>query len=122
MRKLQFTAQHGQQHSLNDSSMVQKQVQALLVQKLGQFGFETLPQSGDQVAVSVDNHTLPLSITCQGHGGDGNIVCEIASYPDEEQDWVARIAERSLLNQLAQAVENTLKTDENFSAFEWKTE
>ena len=120
MRKLQFTAQHGQQHSLNDNAVVQKQVQQLLVQKLGQFGFETLPQSGDQVAVSVDNHTLPLSITCQGHDNEGNLVCEIASYPDEEQDWVDRIAERSLLNQLAQAVENTLKTDKSFTEFEWK--
>ena len=120
MRKLQFTAQHGQPHSLNDNAVVQKQVQQLLVQKLGQLGFETLPQSGDQVAVSVDNHTLPLSITCQGHDNEGNLVCEIASYPDEEQDWVDRIAERSLLNQLAQAVENTLKTDKSFTEFEWK--
>ena len=120
MRKLQFTAQHGQPHSLNDNAVVQKQVQQLLVQKLGQFGFETLPQSGDQVAVSVDNHTLPLSITCQGHDNEGNLVCEIASYPDEEQDWVDRIAECSLLNQLAQAVENTLKTDKSFTEFEWK--
>lgn len=120
MRKLQFTAQHGQPHSLNDNAVVQKQVQQLLVQKLGQLGFETLPQSGDQVAVSVDNHTLPLSITCQGHDNEGNLVCEIASYPDEEQDWVDRIAECSLLNQLAQAVENTLKTDKSFTEFEWK--
>jgi hypothetical protein len=51
MRKLQFTAQHGQQQDVNESGVVQKQVQDLLVQKLGQFGFETLPQSGDQVAV-----------------------------------------------------------------------
>ena len=120
MRKLQFTAQHGQQQDVNESGVVKKQVQDLLVQKLGQFGFETLPQSGDQVAVSVDNHTLPLSITCQGHDSEGNLVCEIASYPDEEQDWLDRIAERSLLNQLAQAVETTLKTDKSFTEFEWK--
>ena len=120
MRKLQFTAQHGQQQGVNESGVVQKQVQDLLVQKLGQFGFETLPQSGDQVAVSVDNHTLPLSITCQSHDSEGNLVCEIASYPHEEQDWLDRIAERSLLNQLAQAVETTLKTDKSFTEFEWK--
>lgn len=120
MRKLQFTAQHGQQQEVSESSVVQKQVQDLLVEKLGQLGFETLPQSGDQVAVSVDNHTLPLSITCQGHDSEGNLVCEIASYPDEEQDWLDRIAERSLLNQLAQAVETTLKTDKSFTEFEWK--
>ena len=120
MRKLQFTAQSEQQHCLNDRDVVQKQVQELLVQKLGQLGFETLPQSGDQVAVSVDNHTLPLSITCQSHDSEGNLVCEIASYPDEEQDWLDRIAERSLLNQLAQAVETTLKTDKSFTEFEWK--
>lgn len=40
--------------------------------------------------------------------------------PNEEQDWLERITEQSLLNQLAQAVENTLKEDQSFSEFEWK--
>ena len=92
MRKLQFTAQHGQQQDVNESGVVQKQVQDLLVQKLGQFGFETLPQSGDQVAVSVDNHTLRLSITCQGHDSEGNQVSEMSSYPDKEKDFLDRFA------------------------------
>ena len=88
---------------------------------MGQYGFQTLSQSGDQVAVSVDNQSLPLSVTCQSHEAEGHLVCEITSYPDEEQDWLDRITEQSLLNQLAQAVENTLKEDESFSEFKWTT-
>lgn len=49
-----------------------------------------------------------------------HLICEIASYPDEEQDWLDRITEQSLLNQLAQAVEASLKEQESFSEFEWK--
>ena len=121
MRKLQFTA-NCKQHPLqagSHSHMTQEYVADLLVGKLSQYGFHTLPQSGDHVAVSVDNHALPLSITCQGSDQEGHLVCEITSYPTEDQDWLDRINERSLLNQLAQAVENTLKTDESFSGFEW---
>lgn len=118
MRKLQFAADCKHQAETDGRCAAQKQVADLLVSRLGQYGFKTLPQSGDQVAVSVDNHALPLSITCQGH--DGQLVCEITSYPDEGQDWLERITEQSLLNQLAQAVENTLKEDESFSKFQWK--
>ena len=123
MRKLQFTANCEQhQHVMeakNQCHITQEYVADLLVGKLNQYGFHTLPQSGDHVAVSVDNHALPLSITCQGSDQEGQLVCEITSYPTEDQDWLDRINERSLLNQLAQAVENSLKTDESFSGFEW---
>ena len=121
MRKLQFAANCERQPEAEDSNVVQKQVADLLATKLGDYGFQTLSQSGDQIAVSVDNHALPLSVTCQGHNVDGHLVCEITSYPDEDQDWLDRIAEQSLLNQLAQAVENTLKEDESFSQFQWKS-
>ncbi len=121
MRKLQFTASCGHDQAETAScTAAQKQVKDLLVSKLGDYGFETLPQSDERVAVTVDDHALPLSITCEGHDDEGNLVCEITSYPDEDQDWLDRIAEQSLLNQLAQAVENTLKKDEAFSQFHWK--
>ena len=123
MRKLQFTANcELHQHMVesgNQCHITQEYVADLLVGKLSQYGFHTLPQSGDHVAVSVDNHALPLSITCQGSDQEGHLVCEITSYPTEDQDWLDRIAEQSLLNQLAQAVENTLKKDQNFSEFKW---
>lgn len=45
------------------------------------------------------------------------MVCEISSYPAEEQDWLDRITEQSLLNQLAQAVETTLKKPASFFGF-----
>ena len=124
MRKLQFTANcekhNHMSHQSNDCHVTQEYVADLLSKELGQYGFQTLSQSGDQVAVSVDNQSLPLSVTCQSHDVEGHLVCEITSYPDEEQDWLERITEQSLLNQLAQAVENTLKEDESFSGFEWK--
>lgn len=124
MRKLQFTA-NCEKHNhaslqTGDRHVTQEYVADLLSKELGEYGFQTLSQSGDHVAVSVDNHSLPLSITCQGHDQDGHLVCEITSHPDEDQDWLDRITEQSLLNQLAQAVENTLKQDEAFSEFEWK--
>ena len=124
MRKLQFTANCEKHNHVsqqpNDCHVTQEYVADLLSKELGEYGFQTLSQSGDHVAVSVDNHSLPLSITCQGHDQGGHLVCEITSYPDEDQDWLDRITEQSLLNQLAQAVENTLKQDEAFSEFEWK--
>ncbi|WP_407307787.1 hypothetical protein [Acinetobacter sp.] len=124
MKKLQFTANcdnhnHGSQQ-LDDCHVTQKYVTDLLSKQLVQYGFQTLPQSGDQIAVSVDNQSLPLSVTCQSHDAEGHLVCEITSYPDEEQDWLDRITEQSLLNQLAQAVEASLKEQESFSEFEWK--
>ncbi len=121
MKKLQFVANCDHQSEVNDFKLAQKQVADLLAMKLGQYGFETLSQSGDQIAVSVDNHALPLSVTCQEHDIEGHLVCEITSYPNEDQDWLERITEQSLLNQLAQAVENTLKEDESFSQFQWKS-
>ena len=125
MRKLQFTANCEKHNHVsqqpNDCHVTQEYVADLLSKELGQYGFQTLSQSGDQVAVSVDNQSLPLSVTCQSHDAEGHLVCEITSYPDEEQDWLDRITEQSLLNQLAQAVENTLKEDESFSEFKWTT-
>lgn len=120
MRKLQFTAQYTQ--GPNQQAALEHQVQTLLLQKLGDLGFETLPQSGNHLAITVDRYTLPLSIICQSHDGEGSWVCEITSYPEEDQDWIDRIVERSLLNQLAQAVENTLKTDKRLSAFKWEND
>lgn len=122
MRKLKFNADC-EKHGHADSKachVTQGYVADLLSKKLGQYGFQTLPQSGDHIAVSVDDKSLPLSVTCQSKNEDGHMVCEITSYPDENQDWLDRITEQSLLNQLAQAVENTLKDNEEFSNFEWK--
>ena len=119
MRKLQFTA-HSELNRVESSADTQTQVAELLANKLERYGFQTLSQSGDQIAVSVDQHELPLSVTCQGQDESGRLVCEITSYPDEDQDWLDRITEQSLLNQLAQAVENSLKEEESYSEFQWK--
>lgn len=116
MRKLKFMANGNNQNK----QQTQDYVTHLLAQDLGKYGFKTLPQSGAQIAISVEEHTLPLSISCETRDKQGHLICEISSYPEEEQDWLDRITEQSLLNQLAQAVENTLKEDELFSDFEWK--
>lgn len=120
MRKLKFIANTQSQQQLQDSRETQEYVAQFLADELGKYGFQTLPQSGGQVAVAVDEHALPLSVSCESRDSEGHFVCEIVSYPDEEQDWLDRITEQSLLNQLAQAVEASLKEQESFSEFEWK--
>jgi hypothetical protein len=119
MRTLKFVANREIENQTQSSSDVQNYVARLLTERLTQYGFETLAQSGAQVAVSVDQHALPLAVSCESKSEDGHLVCEISSYPDEEQDWLDRITEQSLLNQLAQAVEKTLKDDQSLSKFEW---
>lgn len=120
MKTLQFTAQCSETQLVENCRVTQHQVTSLLAQKLGQYGFETLSQSGGQIAVSVEQYELPLSVSCEAQAdSNDHLVCSITSYPEEEQDWLDRITEQSLLNQLAQAVENTLKADQSFSNFKW---
>lgn len=120
MRILQFIAQCEQHQQADRCALAQHQITQLLAQQLEHYGFQTLSQSGHQIAVSVEDHTLPLAVTCQSQNDEGYVVCEISSYPEEEQDWLDRITEQSLLNQLAHAVEAALKTNAAFSQFEWK--
>lgn len=119
MRKLQFVANCEIKAQLEDSKEVQSYVADILAKNLGKHGFEALAQSGAQVAVSVDQHTLPLAVSCESQSEDGHLVCTIISYPDENQDWLERVTEQSLLNQLASAVESTLKEHQDLSQFEW---
>ncbi|MGE8538971.1 MAG: hypothetical protein ACN6NI_06775, partial [Acinetobacter sp.] len=107
MRKLKFMANAQSLQQPHDGQETQEYVARLLAGELGKYGFQTLSQSGAQVAVSVDEHALPLSVSCETRDEQGHLICEIASYPEEEQDWLDRITERSLLNQLAQAVETS---------------
>lgn len=119
MRTLQFIAHCETAPHTHDDMAVSKQVTQLLAEKLAEYGFETLSQSGEHIAVSVEQHELPLAVSCQHQTEQGHMVCEISSYPAEEQDWLDRITEQSLLNQLAQAVETTLKSQRHFSDFKW---
>lgn len=108
------------QNNAQTEQQTRDYVANLLERDLLKYGFKTLGQSGAHIAISVEEHELPLSINCDSRDAEGHLICEISSYPEEEQDWLDRITEQSLLNQLAQAVENTLKEDESFSDFEWK--
>ena len=121
MKTLQFTAQCMTPQAVADTRAAQQQVTRLLTEKLAQYGFEALSQSGGQIAVMVEQHELPLSVSCEAEEGNSqHLVCSITSYPEEEQDWLERITEQSLLNQLAQAVEQSLKEEQHYSQFEWK--
>ena len=53
--------------------------------------------------------------------GEGHLVCRINAHADEEQDWFEKIEMQSVIKQLGQAIETTLKNDESFSQFEWKS-
>ena len=125
MKKLQFTA-HFEKYELSQQlhhgHVAQKYIADLLLKKLGQYGFETqnLSESSEQLGVHVEDHSLPLSILCRQQNKDGLLVCEITSHSAEEQDWFSRIEMQSVMKQLAQAIENTLKQDESLSQFEWK--
>ena len=127
MRKLQFTA-HCEKHNpaspqSNDCDTTQAYVADLLAQQLEQYGFKTqnICTDSKQLSVSVENHPLPLSVTCRKKSENGLLMCEISSHPEEEQEWFSRIEMQSVIKQLAQAVENTLKQDKSFAEFEWKS-
>ena len=120
MRILKFMANSTIDNTAQSEQETRNYVADLLERDLSKYGFKTLGQSGAHIAISVEEHELPLSINCDSRDEEGHLICEISSYPEEEQDWLDRITEQSLLNQLAQAVENTLKEDESFSDFEWK--
>ncbi len=121
MKKLQFTA-HPDATSSAYPSQTQAQVASVLSEQLSHYGFatNTVAETPNQLQVSVESRTLPLSVSCQKRDEDGHLVCEISAHPQQEQDWFDKIATESVVKQLAQAVENSLKSDDRFSGFEWK--
>ena len=126
MRKLQFTAnceKHDHDLSSNDCHVTQEYVTELLSKQLEQYGFKTevtTEHEHEQLAVSVEDHPVALGVNCSVKDAHGLLVCEISASADETQDWFTKIETQSVIKQLAQAVENTLKEDESFSEFEWK--
>lgn len=126
MRTLQFTAhcaEHQQTDHIQDECRIaQEYVTDLLSKRLVQHGFEASRNEPDKIAVSVESHPLPISVTCESaQDGEGHLVCRINTHADEEQDWFEKIEMQSVIKQLGQAIETTLKTDESFSQFEWKS-
>ena len=116
MRKLKFIAL--QQDAQPNSQATQQYVTELLAQQLEHYGFQTQTQA-QQVAVSVQDHPVALGVSCQSDGEHGALVCEINAYADESQDWFQKIETQSVIKQLAQAVEETLKKQQGLSDFEW---
>ncbi|MBP2546480.1 hypothetical protein [Acinetobacter guillouiae] len=125
MRTLQFTANcenhiKSHNHGENVCYVTQEYVTTLLLKQLSQYGFKAeTTHSDEDLAVSVENHPIGLGVNC--HLNDqGLLTCEISAHADEEQAWFKKIATQSMIKQLANAVENTLKEDDAFSGFEWK--
>jgi hypothetical protein len=125
MRTLQFTANCENHVKSNDSSenachVTQEYVTGLLLKQLSQYGFQAeSTHSHEDLAVSVENHPIDLGVNCRLND-QGLLTCEISAHADEEQAWFKKIATQSMIKQLANAVENTLKEDDAFSGFEWK--
>ena len=124
MRKLQFTADcrqhdHSQQ---NLCHATQVYVTELLSEKLHQHGFHMgeVQSENEQLAIQVEDNPIELGVNCSLKNEAGQLVCEISAHANEEQEWFEKIETQSVIKQLAQAVENTLRQDQNFSDFQWK--
>ena len=126
MRTLQFTANcenhiNTQGIEKNACHVTQDYVTDLLSKSLKEYGFKTeATYSEENIAVSVENHPVGLGVHCHLND-DGVLTCQISAHADEEQVWFKKIATQSMIKQLANAVENTLKKDDAFSGFEWKS-
>ena len=120
MRKLKFTSKTSDP-TPQSCQKTQNYVTVLLKENLGQYGFLAENQSDSAaLSVSVENHEVGLGVSCSARGENGALVCEINAYADESQDWFKKIETQSMIKQLAQAVEETLRNDQNLSEFEWK--
>lgn len=126
MKKLQFIA-HCPKHGVIDSSVnechiTQEYVTALLFKQLDEYGFDTqhIIHEHEKIIVIIDSHQLPLSIVCHSQDQQGYVLCEISASLVEDLDWFEKIETQSIIRQLAQAVENSLKAEPNFSSYEWR--
>lgn len=123
MRKLKFIANCAKHsHESADACHVtQSYVTSLLSTQLKSYGFQTeINHDDEKLAVSVEDHPVALGVNCSVKDENGFLVCEINAHADETQDWFSKIESQSMIKQLAQAVENSLKKDDAFSEFEWK--
>jgi hypothetical protein len=123
MRKLQFLvdqAKDKKAHQPESNNGTQKYVTDLLSQQLSQHGFNTQMTTDHELEVSVSDNPISIGVNCNKPDAEGRFVCEISAHADEEQDWFQKIETQSMIKQLAQAVEQTLKDDDSFKSFEWK--
>lgn len=119
MRTLKFTVDrqiHNQQHQHNTQAYIQQ----VLCQQLGDFGFSLshLTHQHGQLAIQVEHNQIELNIQCQDV--EQHVSCMISAHANEEQDWFGKIETQSVIKQLAQTVETTLKKEQGFAQFEWK--
>lgn len=110
------------QNTPQQCQMTEEYVSHLLSQKLQDFGFQVDSDVSAQqrLLVRVEHHPVQLSVHCRKQGVEGQLHCEISAYSDEVQDWFSKIATQSMTKQLAQAVEQSLKSDACFEALQWQ--
>lgn len=126
MRTLQFTAScenhvNTQGVEKNACDVTQEYVTDLLSKSLSEYGFKAeTTHSEENIAVRVENHPVGLGVHCRLND-DGLLTCQISAHVDEEQVWFKKIETQSMIKQLANAVENSLKKDDTFGGFEWKS-
>ena len=124
MRKLQFLANcetHSHPNASNSCHITQAYVTDLLSKQLKNYGFTAEEKKKKKLQVSVEDHPVAIGVNCSVKDENGLLVCEITAHANEEQDWFSRIETQSVIKQLSQAVENTLKEDQSFTEFEWKS-
>ncbi|AOA59963.1 hypothetical protein [Acinetobacter larvae] len=124
MKKLEFSADPQQLTALGSGSAslnTQNYVVDLLSQQLQQQGFVTAREhASDQFEVSLTQPEVSFQINCQPDQASGRMSCQITLLHAEDQDWFDKITGQSVLRQLKYAMENSLKLQSAFSAFEWK--
>lgn len=123
MRKLQFTADCKQHDHSTDNvcHVTQAYVTDLLSKQLGEHGFKMgrVDSANDQLAIQVEENPIELAVNCSQKNDQGVLVCEISAHANEEQDWFSKIETQSVIKQLSQAVEETLRQDKNLNDFVW---
>lgn len=123
MRKLQFTADCKQHDHSKDNvcHTTQAYVTGLLSTQLGEHGFQIarVESANEQLCIQVENNPIELAVNCSLKNKQGVLVCEISAHANEEQDWFSKIETQSVIKQLSQAVEETLKQDKSLSEFVW---
>jgi hypothetical protein len=125
MKTLQFIAdcpKHGViDHPPNECYITQEYVAALLYKQLEQyFDAEHIRHEHEKLKYA----SIIINYLCQSYvlnKKQKDISCEISANPQQEQAWFERIETQSIIRQLAQAVENSLKAEHSFSQFVWKS-
>lgn len=123
MRKLNFTVDSNHQRFTQENNYVLHHfITDLLSDQLIGYGFKTekIKNQEGHLAIQVESNPIELIVHCQDQNQQGLTPCAISAHANEEQEWFAKIETQSVIKQLAQAVEETLKKENGFASFVWQ--